>query len=480
MDLKNLEKCSGDIILQNTLTREKEIFKPIKDKKVGMYNCGPTVYGAPHIGNLRSYVFADMLRKMFEYNGFEVTQVINITDVGHLVSDEDDGDDKVEKAAKRAGKTAEEITSFYTEVFFSDLKSLNIDTKNTIFPKATEHINEQIDFIKTLEEKEYTYKTSDGIYFDTSKFSSYGTLAMLDIKGLKEGARVKKINEKKNITDFALWKFSPENSNTEEKRQQEWESPWGIGFPGWHIECSAMSEKYLGEQFDIHTGGIDHVPVHHTNEIAQSESVTGKQHVNYWMHNNFVNVDGEKMSKSLGNIITLKDIRNKGFSPIAYRYWLLTANYDTLVNFTYEALDGANTAFSKLQKYITEYSKDDNGVVEKGYKEKFCKYINDDINTSRVIALIWELVKDNNVSDKNKKATILDFDKILRLGLADTQAKQEEIIPEKVQELAERRAQARATSNWQESDSLRNEINKLGYEIKDTDEGAEISPTHLE
>lgn len=470
MDLKLVErKINYEILLQDTLSKEKRLFKEMEEGKVGMYNCGPTVYEFPHIGNLRAYVFSDVLRRMFEYNGREVTQVINITDVGHLVGDMDDGDDKVEVAVKKSGLSAKDIIDFYTQAFFDDLKTLNINTADTIFPKATEHIKDQIDFIKTLEKKGFTYKTSDGIYFDTSKLSDYGKLARLDVDGLKGGARVEYSSEKKNITDFGLWKFSKKDA----KRRQEWESPWGVGFPGWHIECSAMSMKYLGKQFDIHTGGIDHIPVHHTNEIAQSESLTGKPFVKYWMHNNFVNVNGEKMSKSIGNIITLKNLKENGVSPIAYRYWLLTAHYSTLVNFTYEAVRGVATALDKLRMHIMKYP--NNGFINEKYRDKFNLHINNDLDTPKAIALMWELIKDESVPTLDKKATIIDFDKVFGLNLITTENEEKDTIPEEVLILAKKRERERASLNWTESDKIRDEIENLGYEVKDTDSGSKIS-----
>jgi len=455
-----------DIKLYNTLTHKKEVFTPLEEKVVSLYNCGPTVYNYAHIGNLRSYIFADVLKRMFEYNGLTVKQVINITDVGHLTSDDDDGEDKLEKSARGTSKTAQEIALFYTDAFLKDIEALNIDTKRIIFPKATEHITEQIALIKKLEEKGFTYKTSDGIYFDTSKLTDYGKLAQLDIEGLKAGARVKITNEKKNITDFALWKFS----KPEEQRQQEWESPWGVGFPGWHLECSAMSMKYLGEHFDVHTGGIDHIPVHHSNEIAQSESATGKSFVNYWLHNEFINIDGEKMSKSLGNIITLASIVEKGLSPLAYRYWILTAHYKTLVNFTWDALSGAQVALDKLYNHFLEYG-DGVGNINKEYQAKFLDYINDDLNTPKVIALIWELIKDKDISDSDKKTTLLDFDKVLGLGLDEVKP---EVIPEEILKLVKEREDARAQKDWNRSDELRDAIHKKGFEVNDTDEGFKI------
>ncbi|MEK7555778.1 MAG: cysteine--tRNA ligase [Patescibacteria group bacterium] len=455
-----------DIHLYNTLTRSKELFHPLAEREVFMYHCGPTVYDYAHIGNLRAYIFADVLRKMFVFNKYVVKQVINITDVGHLTSDEDEGEDKLEAGARREGKTAKEIAAYYTDAFLADLSLLNIDTTGTLFPKASEHIAEQIELIKTLEKKGAVYTTSDGVYFDTSTYEHYGQLARLNIAGLKEGARVLKNPEKRNSTDFALWKFS----KPEEKRQQEWDSPWGVGFPGWHLECSAMSMKYLGVHFDIHTGGIDHIPVHHTNEIAQSETATGERFVNYWMHTGFVNILGEKMAKSGGNFITLKTLKEKGYSPFGYRYWLLTADYKKTINFTWEAQSGAQTALGKLYALFVEYGKEI-GRADKDYAEKFHSFINSDLDTPRAIALLWELVKDITLSPADKKATIVLFDEVLGLNIANQKPDE---IPEEIIKLAREREQYRKDANWQKSDELRTQIESLGYEIKDTDTGARI------
>lgn len=452
----------------NTLTRQKEEFKPIQSGKVGMYHCGPTVYNFAHIGNLRPYVFADIIRRLFEHEGYAVKQVINITDVGHLVSDADEGEDKMNVATKREGKTAEEIAIFYTDDFFKDLEKLNVRMENTEFPRATGHIVEQIALIEKLEKKGFTYTTSDGVYFDTSKLSDYGKLAELDIEGLKEGARIEKNPEKKNITDFALWKFSPKSIAG--KREQEWDSPWGVGFPGWHIECSAMSMKYLGEHFDIHTGGIDHIPVHHTNEIAQSEAVTGKPFVNVWMHSNHILVDGGKMAKSSGNFYRLIDLDKKEISPLAYRYWLLTAHYRTLVNFTWDAVEGAQNAFKKLQAFVTELPNE--GKVDIAYEAEFESFISDDLDTPKAIALMWELVKDPEILPENKKATILHFDEVLGLNLKNLH---HEEIPADIMALAQKRETAREEKNWHLSDEIRRNIEARGYELKDTEDGPKVT-----
>ena len=464
----------------NTLTREKDIFTPLREGAVGMYNCGPTVYNYAHIGNLRAYVFADVLRKTLEYGGYEVTQIINITDVGHLVSDEDEGEDKMEKGAAREGKTAQEIAEFYTKSFYEDLAKLNIQPA-TRYTKATEHIPEQITLIQRLEEKGFTYQTGDGIYFDTAKFPDYGKLALLDIEGLRSGARVEENEEKRNPTDFALWKFS----KPEDQRQQEWPSPWGIGFPGWHIECSAMAMKYLGETFDIHTGGIDHIPVHHTNEIAQAECATGKKFVNYWMHSGFVNIEGGKMAKSAGNFVRMATLEEKGISPLAYRYWLLTAHYRKTINFTWETVEGAQTALTKLYEAFFSYE-GENGKPNEEYLEKFTSFLDEDLETAGAVASLWDLVKDENVSPADKKATMLEYEKILGLGFGFSKEKLASLgikldktlsagdIPEKIQKLLEERKTARQEKNWKRSDEIRDEISGLGYSVKDEKSGGQI------
>jgi cysteinyl-tRNA synthetase len=460
------------IYLHNTLSGEIELFTPVKEGEVSMYHCGPTVYSRAHIGNMRAYVFSDILKRFFLYEGYKVNQVINITDVGHLTDDNDDGEDKVEKKAREAKLSAQDIVNEVTNFFFNDLKSLNINIENTIFPKATEHIPEQIKMIETLEAKGHTYKTSDGVYFDTSTFPPYGKLGNIDIENLKEGARVEKNEEKRNLTDFALWKFS----NPEEKRQQEWNSPWGVGFPGWHIECSAMSKKYLGDTFDIHTGGVDHIPVHHNNEIAQSESANEKPQANFWLHFKHILINNEKISKSLGNDIYIDDLLNKNISPLAYKYWLLTADYKTQINFTWEAVNAAKTAFEKLLIQISNF--ETNGNVNETYKQRFVSLLSDDLNTPQAIALIWELMKNPSVRDADKRATILDFDKVLGLNLeaiASLASKIEINIPQHVKELISDRETARNNKDFIKADALREMILDEGYEVKDTPEGPKIS-----
>ncbi len=464
----------------NTLSNKKEEFKVRVGNKVTMYNCGPTVYDFQHIGNMRPYIFADILKRTLTYNGYEVKQVINITDVGHLVSDADDGEDKMEKGARKHGKTAQEVANEVTNVFTEDLKKLNVQTNEIIFPKATQHIEEQIVFIKTLEEKGYTYTTSDGVYFNTALFKTYGKLGNIDLEGLKEGARVEENKEKKNPTDFALWKLS----RRDEKRQQEWKSPWGVGYPGWHIECSAMSMKHLGKQIDIHTGGIDHIPIHHNNEIAQSEVATGKQFVNYWLHSAFITIDGRKIAKSIGNTVYLRNIIDKGYSPLVYRYWLLTGHYHTQMNFTWDALEGAQKALFKMHRTLTEELGSKNGTISKTYQVKFHTLINDNLDTPRAIALLWDMLKDTKISNEDTRATILHFDTVLGLGLAKSDkqmlnllaGKERKLsigeIPSDVKELLTQREEARKNKKWEEADSLRDKIHNTGFEIDDTDKGA--------
>lgn len=446
----------------NTLTRKKEKFEPIEKGKVGIYSCGPTVYWYPHIGNLRAYIFSDILKRVLLYNGFKVKHIINVTDVGHLTSDADEGEDKIEKAAKKEGKNAKEIAEYYFNIFVNDLKKLNI-IQPDIWSKATEHIKEQIGLIKILEEKGYTYKTSDGIYFDTSKFKDYGKFAKLNLEGLDAGKRVN-LGDKKNKTDFALWKLS-ENPG---ERQQEWDSPWGIGFPGWHIECSAMSSKYLGNKFDIHTGGTDHITVHHQNEIAQSECAFGvKPWVKYWIHGAFlVDKDG-KMSKSKGKIFTISDLENQGFSAIDYRYFCLSTHYRKQLIFSIENLESAKNSYERLIK-ITSEIKDDK-KLNKGYLEEFEKEINDDLNLPKALQVLWKLIRDENAEGKFQ--TIKKMDSVFGLNLLDKKIIN---IPKEIKELADKRAEARRNKDWKLSDDLRDNLNNLGWTISDTSEGYKL------
>ncbi len=442
----------------NTLTRKKEVFKPIYDKKVGIYTCGPTVYWYQHIGNLRSYIFSDVLKKVLLFNGYEVKHVMNVTDVGHLTSDADEGEDKMERAAAKEGKTAKEIANYYWKVFRDDLKKLNI-TEPTVWCKATEHIKEQIDLIKRLEKKGYTYRTGDGIYFDTSKFEDYGKLARLKKEGLEAGKRIE-LKDKKNITDFALWKFSEKPG----VRQQEWDSPWGVGFPGWHIECSAMSMKHLGEHFDIHTGGIDHIPVHHTNEIAQSEAATGKKFVNYWMHGAFLTSKGEKVSKSKGGLYTISELEELGFKPLAYRYFVFTAHYRMPLDFSLDGLRHAQNSYERLKNIIRNLK--DDGKINKKYLDEFHKAINDDLNMPKALACLWNLLRDNKV--EGKIGVIKEMDKVFSLDLLEIE---EFKLEGEIKKLVYERELARKKKDFKKADALREELRKKGVILEDTKEG---------
>lgn len=449
-----------DIWLYNTLSSKKEIFKPLKENEVSMYHCGPTVYDFAHIGNLRSYVFADVLRRTFEYNSYKVRQIINITDIGHLISDGDDGEDKMTKAIKRENmpmnlESMIKIGSKYFDAFLNDLGDLNIEMPMK-FPKASDHIQEDVEIIKLLESNGFVYKISDGLYFDTSKYISYGKLGNVQVNELKEKSRIIKNPEKRNSIDFCLWKFD---------NNIGWDSPWGRGFPGWHIECSAMSKKYLGQPFDIHTGGIDHIPVHHNNEIAQSESAFKQPLAMYWMHNAFINIANEKIAKSKGNFYKLSELLDHSISPLAYRYWLLTAHYRSPINFTFEAVNGVQNALIRLIKNISDYP--DNGKIIDSYKNKFIAFINDDLNTPQALALTWELISDHNYNDADKKATILDFDKVFGLKLNSLPKIEAEEIPPEIQALIEARQEARKQKDWVKADALREEINSRGYTITD-------------
>lgn len=466
------------IYLHNTLTGKKELFMPVRKSLFGkpivaMYHCGPTVYNYPHIGNLRAYVFADTLKRLMRANGYNVKQVINITDVGHLVSDADTGEDKMEKARKREHKSAWDIAKFYTDVFMKNLGDLNIDTAGTKFPRATHFIKEQIHLVKKLEKKGFTYKTSDGIYFDTAKFPDYGKLGNIDIAGIREGERIGINDEKKNPTDFALWKFSPK-PETGEKREMEWSSPWGVGFPGWHIECSAMASALLGIPLDIHTGGIDHIPVHHNNEIAQSEAADGKPFVRFWLHSAFVNVEGGKMAKSEGNFLTLESLKEKRYAPLALRYFFLGARYSTQLNFTTTALDAAATAYKKLLGTVSELPT--GGKINQQLFEKALSFISDDLDTPKALALVWDILKDPTLSPADKKSTVLKIDTLLGLDLS---RKPQEIlktdIPESVLFLIKEREAARTNKDFKKSDDLRAKIAELGFEVKDTPEGQTVA-----
>jgi cysteinyl-tRNA synthetase len=453
-----------ELYLYNTLTRKKEIFKPIQDKEVGLYTCGPTVYNFAHIGNLRTFIFEDILKRALLYNGYRVKHIMNITDVGHLTGDRDMGEDKMEEGAQREGKTAWEIAEFYTQASKQDMAHLNI-LEPTLWSKATDTIPEQIELIKTLEDKGFTYNISDGIYFDTSKFESYTKLSNQDLEALKEGARVERNPEKRNATDFALWKFSPEGV----KRQMEWDSPWGVGFPGWHIECSAMSMKFLGDQLDIHCGGVDHIDVHHTNEIAQSEAATGNKFFNFWMHGAFLIISGgKKMAKSDGNFLTLDStfIQN-GIDPLVYRFATYQTHYRKPMEYSEEAVQAAQNGLEHLRNQVRSLmgiGMNDKASVNDEYKQKFIKELNDDLNMPRTLASVQETLK-SDMDDSEKLSTVLDFDRVLGLDLDKATVSEE--LPENIQQKIAARKKARAEKNWALSDQLRNEIQALGYVVQD-------------
>jgi len=450
--------------LYDTYTRTLRDFTPLTAGEVGLYTCGPTVYDYAHIGNLRTYLFEDILRRVLALNGYQVKHVMNITDVGHLVSDGDDGEDKMEKGARRTGKTAWEIAAFYTAAFQADLQRLNI-LEPTIWCRATDYIPEQIETIQCIEANGYTYRTSDGIYFDTAKLPDYGYLARLKIEGLQAGARVE-IGEKRNLTDFALWKFSP----TGQTRQMEWASPWGIGFPGWHIECSAMSAKFLGPFFDIHCGGEDHIPVHHTNEIAQTQACHGTHLANFWLHGYFLQIDDAKMAKSAGDFLRLQTLIDRGYDPLVYRFFCLSGHYRAKLNFTWESIDGAATALGRLRTAVHSWG--DVGPVDAGFVDQFMAQVNDDLNMPRAVAVVWELVR-SDLSPAVKKGTLLHFDQVLGLGLATWQPT-ETTAPDAVLALVEARQLARKEKRWQDADRLRQEIQQAGYELEDTAQGPRV------
>jgi len=463
----NSNKMQKAIQLYNTLSREKEDFSPIDPKEVRIYTCGPTVYDYTHIGNYRAYVFADVLKRMLEYNGLKVNHVMNLTDV----------DDKTIRNSQKEGKTLKEFTEFYTEKFFEDIKSLNI-VPPTKFTKATDNIEAMVELIKKLLKNNLAYKSADGsIYFDIKKFKNYGRLSDLDLEAQKENAsgRIKSDEyDKDNVQDFALWKAWDQKDGDvfwDPSTSFGASTKLGKGRPGWHIECSAMSMKFLGEQLDIHTGGVDLIFPHHENEIAQSEGATGKQFVKYWLHNEWVLVDSKKMAKSLNNFYTLRDLINKGINPLAYRFWLLMAHYRTRINFVLGALEGAETALKRLYGLYIGLG-GDIGKIDKEYQKKFKERIGDDLDTPRALSLLWDLIKDPDVSATDKKATILDFDKVLGLDFENIK---EEEIPEEVKKLVEEREEARRNQDFKKSDVLRDEINTLGYGVKDTPDGQKIS-----
>jgi len=455
----------------NTLTRKKEEFVP-KAKNPSMYSCGPTVYSFAHIGNLRAYIFMDSIRRVLKFNGYKIKGVMNITDVGHLTDDGDDGEDKMAKKAREEKKTPLEIADEVTAVFMHDIKALNIGTPE-IVAKATNHIDDMLKFVVSLMQKGHAYETSDGIYFDVASFSDYGKLSGQKGKLDEQisGARVSINTEKRNPQDFALWKKAPKN------HIMQWPSPWGMGYPGWHIECSAIAKKFLGCGFDIHTGGVDHIPIHHENEIAQSEALDGSSAgASFWMHNEFMQVDGGKMSKSLGNTYTLKDLEGRGISPIAFRYFCLNTHYRKALNFTFDGVGGAVTAYKRLLGLLGDHKESSGKVDVSKYKEEFLAAVNDDINIPLAIGVLWTMVKESALS-KDVFDAAIEFDSVLGLdlGKAEKERAARVDVPREIRVLLEKRAAARASKDFAASDAIRDEIARLGFLVKDTKDGQEIS-----
>lgn len=462
------------IRLFNTKGRELQEFEPLNRGVMKMYNCGPTVYNTPHIGNLRAALLPDVVRRVFEYAGYKVTQIMNLTDFGHLVSDEDDGEDKMTLGLKREGLelTMENmflLASKYIEIFKEDFTALNIKTPHAL-PRASEHVQGMIAYVETLLHKGFAYKTTDGVYFDTAKFPAYGALGGA---AQSDHSRVGVNPEKHDPRDFALWKFNAEMG---------WDAPWGKGFPGWHIECTAMSTKYLGKTFDIHTGGVDHISVHHNNEIAQAEAANGRPYATYWLHNEHLTVESQKISKSQGNSITLSQLRDRGISPLAYRYWLLTGHYRQAMNFTWDAVEAAQTALYRALRAFVDMPQ--GGMVHAGYKEKFTSALYRDFNTPEAVAVMWEVLKDESVQGADKRATLLDFDRVLGVGFSMTAQEmrsitdrtvEESALPAEVAALAAERVAAREKKDFAESDRLREELKRLGFMAEDTGGGQRLT-----
>jgi cysteinyl-tRNA synthetase len=448
------------LVLYDNYTRSLREFAPLApDGPIGLYTCGPTVYDYQHIGNYRTFLFEDLLKRVLRWNGYRVRHVMNITDVGHLTSDADTGEDKMEKGARRTGMSAWDIAALYTLAFVDEGRALNILPPD-VMPRATDHIPEQIAFIADLQQRGYTYRTSDGVYFDTSRQADYGYLARLDRAGLEAGKRVD-VGEKRNATDFALWKFSPPGST----RQMEWDSPWGRGFPGWHIECSAMAQRYLGDYFDIHCGGEDHIPVHHTNEIAQTEARVGTRLANFWMHGYFLLANDARMAKSAGEFLRVGALVERGYDPLAYRYLCLTGHYRTQLNFTWDALDAAATGLARLRAGFHALAAADDARPDAASIARFTAAINDDLNAPRALALAWETLR-GDAPDALKRATLARFDEVFGLGLSTWRPREEE-VPAAIEALARARADARAEKNWAEADRLRAQLHDAGWEVDD-------------
>ena len=478
-------KSSSSLFFYNTLAKEnQELSIPATAQHVRMYNCGPTVYGRQHIGNLSAAVFANTIRRVLEMNGYSVKQVINITDFGHLSSDGDEGEDKMAKGLKKEGRkftmeNMHELATKYMELYFDDIKMLNIDTEKIIFPRASDYVPAMIAMIKTLEEKSYAYATSDGIYFDTARFAGYGALGGIDTTTLKEGARVAARPEKHNPADFALWKFH---------KKLGWDSPWGKGFPGWHLECSAMINSILGKQIDIHTGGIEHISTHHNNEIAQSEATTGKKPLSrFWMHRAHIQMENSKIAKSSGNVAYLSDVIERGIHPLALRYWFLTSHYRQNSNFTWDALQAANTAFLRLHQKMQDVRAVEVVNIPEKFRREFVERVSDDLDTSGAIALVWDTVKDSSLSPSETKAILLFADGALGIGLTEPDEKLSAMLateggpaikttelPHEIQKLLDKRQKARKEKNYVEADRIRDEIVEKGYSMEDSADGPKV------
>ncbi len=458
--------------LYNTVTRKVEPFEPIEPGAVRLYTCGPTVYNYAHIGNLRTYVFEDVLKRVLRFCGYEVRHVMNVTDVGHLVSDADEGEDKMALGARREGKTVWEIAEYYWDAFRRDMERLHL-IEPDVWCRATEHIEDQIELVRKLEENGYTYTIDDGVYFDTSKLPDYGKLAHMDLSQLQAGARVAMVEGKRNPTDFALWKFSP----ADQQRLMEWDSPWGVGFPGWHIECAAMAIKYLGERLDIHCGGVDHVNVHHSNEIAQAECALGHKWCNWWMHAEFLVMAAEdasgKMSKSSGEFLTLDKLTEAGYDPLAYRMLCLGAHYRQQLTFTWEALDGAQSALQRLRREAldlrAEHAAGDEPIER--YMDEFREAAKDDLNMPRALSAAWRVLRDETAPAGDRYATLLEMDKVLGFGVEQWRPEPLPISEDEIQQRIEQRTEARKNKDFATADLIRDELLEIGIALEDTPEG---------
>lgn len=457
----------SELRLYNSLTRRKEVFVPLEPGRVRLYSCGPTVYSRQHLGNMRAYLFSDLLRRSLEYAGYEVRQVINITDVGHLTDDADLGADKVEQAAREQGLSAWDVAEKWTSLFKQDLLKLNCKPP-AVWCKATEHVAEQIEMVKALEARGFTYRTSDGIYFDTAKDPHYGELAQADLEAQRSGERIHGADEKRNRADFALWKFSPREGP---RRQMEWDSPWGVGFPGWHVECSAMSSKYLGVPFDIHTGGVDHLPVHHPNEIAQSENTFDvRPWVRYWMHGEWLMFDGEKISKSKGGTVSIDDLEADGIEPLAFRLFFLSAHYRQQQSFSDAAIRGAQAAYRRLVRHAVELREANErsgaGAEAESLRDRFRAAIYDDLNAPQALAVLWDAVRSDRLGGAEKWELVAEFDQVLGLDLAEARLDVPE-IDERVERLIREREEARAARDYARADAIRAELLEQGIVLED-------------